>query len=132
LGGRTKIKAARSILAIPQTHRAPSPATCQARIAVDGITKTAPLKVTADPCGNAAQADLETQLAFALRVRGDISRLTDQVNRIRSVREHVQARAKLLEPRKSEGAVADLLKLSEEVVKSRVSAKRDGRAPCTP
>jgi hypothetical protein len=86
------------------------------RVTVDGITKTAPLKVTADPRGNVAQADLEAQLAFALRVRDDISRLTDQVNRIRSVREQVQARAKSLVPRKSEGAVADLLNLSEEVV----------------
>jgi hypothetical protein len=84
---------------------------------VDGTTKTAPLKVSADPRGNVAQADLEAQLAFALRVRDDISRLTDQVNRLRSIREQVQARAKALEPRKSEGSVADLLKLSEEIAK---------------
>jgi hypothetical protein len=61
------------------------------------------LTVAADPRGNAAQSDLEAQLAFALRVRDDISKLTDQVNRIRSVREQVQGRAKSLEARRSEG-----------------------------
>jgi hypothetical protein len=52
-----------------------------------------------------------------LRVRDDISRLTDLVNRVRSVREQLQSRAKALEARKAEGGVADLLKNSDVVVK---------------
>jgi photosystem II stability/assembly factor-like uncharacterized protein len=115
--GARKIKGAKIDTGDPATGPRAIPGSYQVRLTVDGTTRTALLIVTADPRGNAAQSDLEAQLAFALRVRDDISKLTDQVNRIRSVREQVQGRAKSLEARKSEGAVADLLKYSEEIAK---------------
>ncbi len=115
--GARKIKNAKIDTGDPATGPRAIPGTYQVRLTVDGTTKTAPLKVVADPRGNAAQSDLETQLSFALRVRDDISKVTDLVNRIRSVREQLQARAKSLEPRKLEGSVADLLKYSEEMIK---------------
>jgi len=71
-----------------------------------------------------SQADLEAQLAFALRVRDDISKLSGLVTSIRSVKEQLQARAKALEPRKTEPPVAELLKASDEVIK-RLDALED-------
>ena len=75
------------------------PGTYTVRLTVAGKTLTAPLKVVPDPRGTPPQADLEAQVAFALRVRDDISRLTELVNQLRSVREQLQARDKALEPR---------------------------------
>ena len=62
-------------------------------------------------------ADLDAQLAHALRVRDDVSRLTSLVNNLRSVKEQLRARAKALEPRKSEPGVSDLLKSSDDVIR---------------
>jgi len=94
------------------------------RLTVDGKTETVPLKVTADPRGTVSQADLDAQLAFALRVRDDISKLSGLVTSIRSVKEQLQARAKTLEPRKAEPPVAELLKASDEVTK-KIDALED-------
>lgn len=70
-----------------------------------------------DPRGDLPQQDLETQAAFAIRVRDDISRLTDLVNQIRSVRDQLKARNTALDPQKSNAGVADLIKSSEAVLK---------------
>jgi photosystem II stability/assembly factor-like uncharacterized protein len=95
------------------------PGTYTVQLSVDGKTQRAPLRIVADPRGlsNLDQTTLETQLAFALRVRDDISKLTDLVNEVRSVHEQLDARTKVLEARKGELPVADLLKSSEDVVR---------------
>jgi hypothetical protein len=49
-------------------------------------------------------------------VRDDVSKLTSLVNNLRSVKEQLRARAKALEPRKSEPGVTDLLKTSEDII----------------
>ncbi|MEO5894254.1 MAG: hypothetical protein ABIS06_00955, partial [Vicinamibacterales bacterium] len=95
---------------------APGPYTV--RLTVGGKTQTTPLKVVADPRGTVSQADLDAQLAFALRVRDDISKLSGLVASIRSVKEQLTARAKALEPRKAEPAVGELLKVSDQVIKN--------------
>jgi hypothetical protein len=59
---------------------------------------------------------LEAQAAFGLRVRDDISRLTDLVNQLRSIRDQLKARNTALDARKSEQGVADLLKASDAVI----------------
>ncbi len=115
--GARKIKGGKIDTGDPSNGPRAVPGTYQVRLTVDGKTATSPLKIVADPRGSAPQSDLESQLTFSLRVRDDISKLTDLVNRVRSVREQLQARAKSLEARKSEGAVADLLKNAEVVVK---------------
>jgi hypothetical protein len=115
--GARKIRGGKIDTGDPATGPRAIPGTYQVRLSVDGTTRTASLRVTADPRGNTVQSDLEAQLSFALRVRDDVSKLTDLVNRIRSVRDQLQARSKALQPRKSEGAVADLLKYCEEVIK---------------
>ena len=71
-----------------------------------------------------AQADLDAQLAFALRVRDGISRLTGLVNSLRSVKEQLAARAKALDGRKTEPDISALLKASDTLVK-KVEALED-------
>ena len=115
--GARKIKGGKIDTGDPSTGPRAVPGAYQVRLTVGGKTLTSPLRVVADPRGSAPQSDLEAQLAFALRVRDDISKLTDLVNKVRSVRDQIRARVKALEPRKSEGAVADLLKQSEVVAK---------------
>jgi photosystem II stability/assembly factor-like uncharacterized protein len=87
------------------------------RLTVDGRTQNAPLRIVADPRGSAPQSVLEAQLAHALRVRNDVSKVTGLVNDLRSVKDQLQARAKALEGRKSEAPVADLLKASDAVIR---------------
>ncbi len=115
--GARKIKGAKIDTGDPSNGPRAVPGTYQVRLTIDGKTATSQVKIVPDPRGSAPQSDLESQLTFSLRVRDDISKLTDLVNRVRSIREQLQARAKSLEPRKSEGAVADLLKNAEVVVK---------------
>jgi photosystem II stability/assembly factor-like uncharacterized protein len=80
------------------------------RLTTAGKTLTQPLTIVPDPREKASQADLEAQLAFALRVRDAITKLTGVVDALRSVKDQLAARKKALEPRKSESGVAELLK----------------------
>jgi hypothetical protein len=73
--------------------------------------------VIPDPRGSTSQAELEAQLAHALRVRDDVSKLTGLVNDVRSVKDQLRARAQALEPRKAEAGVTGLLKASDDVAK---------------
>jgi hypothetical protein len=63
-------------------------------------------------------ADLQAQLTLALQVRDDISRLTDMVELIRSVRTQLQARVETL---KNDPKAADLVKNAKALM-----AKLDG------
>ena len=87
------------------------------RLTVDGKTKNSPLRIVADPRGGVSPSELDAQLTHALRVRNDISKLTELVNALRSVKDQLRSRARALEVRKSEPGVADLLKTSEHLVK---------------
>jgi photosystem II stability/assembly factor-like uncharacterized protein len=115
--GARKIKGGKIDTGDPSEGPRAVPGQYQIRLTADGTTRTAAVTVVADPRGSAPAGDLDAQLTFALRVRNDISKLTDLVNRLRSVREQLQARSKSLDPRKNEGGVADLLKNSEVVIK---------------
>jgi photosystem II stability/assembly factor-like uncharacterized protein len=122
--GAKKIRGGKIDTGDPASGPMAVPGNYTVRLTVDGKTLTTPLKVTADPRGTVPQAELETQLAFALRVRDDISKLSGLVGSIRSVKEQLTARAKALEPRKAEPAVAELLKASDDVIK-RIDALED-------
>jgi hypothetical protein len=82
-----------------------------------GQTLTAPIRVVVDPRGDLPQQDLEAQAAFALKVRDDISRVTDLVNELRSVRDQLKARTSALDARKNETGVAELIKASDAAIK---------------
>jgi hypothetical protein len=93
------------------------PGSYTVRLTVDGKTLTSPLVIKPDPRGDAPQTDLEAQLAYGLRVRDDVSKLTGLVNDLRSVKAQLKARAEALEPRKTESEIAELLKSSDAIVK---------------
>jgi photosystem II stability/assembly factor-like uncharacterized protein len=112
--GARKIKNGRIDTGDPIVGPRAAPGTYTVKLTAGGKTQTAPLTVVADPRGDLPQADLEAQTVFALRVRDDISRLTDNVNQLRSVQEQLKARSGALQSRKSEPGVADLIKESEE------------------
>ena len=116
--GATKIKGGKIDTGDPIEGPRALPGPYTARLTVDGKTENSPLRVIADPRGEgASRADLEAQLAHALRVRNDVSRLTELVNGLRSVKDQVRSRAKALELRKSEPGMADLLKSSDDIIK---------------
>ena len=116
--GATKIKGGKIDTGDPIEGPRALPGPYTARLTVDGKTENSPLRVIADPRGEGApRADLEAQLAHALRVRNDVSRLTELVNGLRSVKDQLRSRAKALELRKSEPGMADLLKSSDDIIK---------------
>jgi hypothetical protein len=115
--GAKKIRGAKIDTGDPARGPRAVPGNYTVRLTVDGKALTAPLKVEADPRGTVAQSDLDAQLAFALRVRDDVSRLTGLVNSIRSVKEQLTARNKALERRKAEPEIGALMKVSEEAIK---------------
>ena len=75
------------------------PGTYTVRLTVGGQSRTAPLEVRPDPRSVAPAADLEAQLALALRLRDDLARLARAVEDLRAVREQLRARARVLEGR---------------------------------
>jgi photosystem II stability/assembly factor-like uncharacterized protein len=115
--GAKKIKGGKIDTGDPAEGPRAVPGPYTVRMTVDGRTHNAPLRVVPDPRGEPAAADVEAQVAFALRVRDDISKLTQLVEQVRSVREQLQARAKTLDTRRGERGIADLLDKSGAAVK---------------
>jgi hypothetical protein len=68
------------------------PGTYTARLTVDGQAYSTPVEVRLDPRVAVSRADLEEQLAFALLLREDLTRLSGIVRDLRSVRGQVEAR----------------------------------------
>jgi photosystem II stability/assembly factor-like uncharacterized protein len=82
------------------------PGTYTAKLTVDGTTLETPITVLPDPRLHVAAPDLQAQLALSLQIRDDISRLTDVVVSIRSIRKQLQERVDAL---KSNPKAADLV-----------------------
>jgi hypothetical protein len=115
--GAAKIKGGKIDTGDPIDGPRAVPGPYTVRLTVDGKTQTTPLQILPDPRGGVSQADLEAQVAHALRVRNDVTKLTSLVNDLRSVKEQLKARSKALEPRKDESGVTDLLKASDDVIR---------------
>jgi hypothetical protein len=93
-----------------------APGTYTVRITGAGQTVTAPIRVVPDPRGDARADDLAAQTALAVRVRDDISKVTDIVTELRSVRDQLKARTLALDSRKDEERLAPLLKESRAAI----------------
>ncbi|HEX9167061.1 MAG TPA: hypothetical protein VF862_14205, partial [Gemmatimonadales bacterium] len=94
------------------------PGTYSLRMIVGRDTATATAEVRPDPRDGTSQADREAQLAFALEVRDQISRVTGLVERLRQLQAQLGARADAL------GARAD----AAELVAAARSARARARA----
>ena len=115
--GARKIKGGKIDTGDPAEGPLAVPGPYTVRLTVDGRTLNSPLRVVPDPGGGATQAEIEAQVAFALRVRDDISKLTRLVDQLRSVREQLQGRARTLEGRKAQHGISELLDKSSAAVK---------------
>jgi photosystem II stability/assembly factor-like uncharacterized protein len=114
--GATKIKDAKIDTGDPSEGPRVAPGMYTVRLTVDGKSQTSPVRVVPDPRGDLAQADLEAQTAFGVRVRDDVSKVTALVAEVRSVRDQLKARIAALEPRKSDPDVAALIAASQSAV----------------
>ena len=100
-------------LGYPLVGPAALPGTYTVRLTVDGKTATAPLKVLPDPRSAVSPRDLEAQLAFALEVRDEVTRLTRMVRRLQSVKKQLAARNELLA---EESGAAELVSGSKDLI----------------
>jgi photosystem II stability/assembly factor-like uncharacterized protein len=114
--GARKIKGGKIDTGDPEQGPRVAPGTYTIRITAAGQTLTAPIRVLADPRGDAPADELAAQAALAVRVRDDISKVTDLVERVRSVRDQLKARNVALEGRKDEERLAPLFKESEAAI----------------
>jgi hypothetical protein len=91
--GATKIKGAKIDSGDPSEGPMVLPGTYTARLTVDGQSYTTPVEVRLDPRVSVSPADLEEQLAFALELRDELTRLAAAVHGLRAVREQAKDRA---------------------------------------
>jgi hypothetical protein len=111
--GARAIKNAKLDAGSPREGPLALPGAYTARLKVNGQTFDTKFTVTADPRRAVRTADLEAQLAVALMVRDDVSRLTDMVESIRSMRTQLQERANAL---KDTPAAAGLVKNAQALI----------------
>jgi hypothetical protein len=89
------------------------PGTYTVKLTVDGQTETTTLRVLPDPRVEVSQEDLQKQLDFSLAIRDAISRLTRDVEQIRSVRKQLSERNDLL---KGNQEAEPLIESSQELI----------------
>jgi photosystem II stability/assembly factor-like uncharacterized protein len=96
----------------PETGPLALPGRYTVKLIVDDRTFTAPLEITPDPRVRIAAAELADQVRLALAVRDDFNRLSDAVERLRSVRKQIADRNALL---KGNAAAQPLVKAATEL-----------------
>lgn len=125
--GATPIKKAKADQGEPKVGPMVLPGAYTARLTVEGKTYSSPLEVKFDPRmqrdGNGpaardeiARADMEgieAQIKLALQVRDDITRISNAVERLRTVRKQLAERNELL---KDNPSASELAKASKDLV----------------
>jgi hypothetical protein len=94
--GATKIKGTKIDAGDPGTGPLVLPGRYTLRLRVGGESLTTLLEVRLDPRVSVARGDLEAQLAMALALRDDLTRLAASVHQLRAVREQVGTRVALV------------------------------------
>jgi hypothetical protein len=90
--GAAKIEGAKIDSGDPGEGPMALPGAYTLRLVVDGQSFATPVEVRLDPRVTVSRPDLEEQLAFALALREDLSRLSSTVRDLRAVREQVKGR----------------------------------------
>ena len=114
--GARKIKNGKIDTGDPADGPRAAPGTYTVRLTAGGKTLSAPLKIVADPRGDLPPDAIAQQVAFGLRVRDDVSKVTDVVNQLRSVRDQLKARNEALASRRTENGIADLMKQGDAAI----------------
>jgi photosystem II stability/assembly factor-like uncharacterized protein len=91
-----------------------------ARLTVDGETYQQPLEILLDPKSTGTEADIRATVNLQLRIREDINRVSDMVNRIEWIRKQLDDMQKMF---KTQPAKPDLLKAAEEIDKKMQSVE---------
>ncbi len=97
--GATAIKKAKVDMGKPKDGPLVLPGVYTVRLTVDGQSFSTRLVVQADPRVPLSESDLKEQLAFALKLRDDITKLSEIVHQIRSIRTQFEAHRELLKDR---------------------------------
>ncbi|HND22354.1 MAG TPA: hypothetical protein PLB18_23485, partial [Acidobacteriota bacterium] len=108
--GAKLIKGAKVDAGTPKVGPTAVPGTYTLRLLVDGKTLTTTLVIKPDPRVQLTQAQLVEQLQFALKIRDDISTLTETVEQLRSLKQQLDARCQLL---KDTEKAAELVKAAK-------------------
>jgi hypothetical protein len=95
--GAVKIKKAKVDAGEPLAGPLVLPGTYTLRLTVDGKTLTTKAEVLPDPRVHVPLDELKEQLQLALAIRDSISRLSGDVERLRSIRTQLRARSTLLQ-----------------------------------
>lgn len=111
--GATFIKGAKIDSGDPKEGPLVSPGAYIVKLTVEGKTLTQRVTVKPDPRVQLTQAELDEQLKFALALREDISRLSQTVMRLRSVKGQITSRKELW---KDHAKTEPLIKMSEELI----------------
>jgi photosystem II stability/assembly factor-like uncharacterized protein len=112
--GATKIERAKLDSGDPGEGPMVVPGRYTAKLTVDGRSYTTPVEARLDPRLSVPPADLEEQVAFALALRDDLTRLSGIVHELRSVREQVEARSA---PLRGSSAAVPLVEAADALVR---------------
>jgi hypothetical protein len=118
--GARKIKNAKLDSGAPEHGPLVVPGTYTLRLTAGGETTTTKVRVLPDPRVHVSDADRAAQFAFVVAVRDDVSRVTDMVNGLRSVREQLQARRSVLGS--GTGTNHDTFKQAADALIARIDA----------
>jgi photosystem II stability/assembly factor-like uncharacterized protein len=86
-----------------------APGTYSVRLKVDGHPYSQPLTVLADPRSPGSDADIELSVKTLLRIRDDISRVSDTVNQIEWLRKQLEVVESMLRPPKKRDKPAPII-----------------------
>ena len=86
-----------------------APGAYSVRMKVDGRSYTEPLNVLADPHSPGAPADIALSVKTLLKIRDDISRVSDTVNRMEWLRKQIEVVESMLRPEKKQDKPAPVI-----------------------
>jgi hypothetical protein len=112
--GAKRIQGAKIDWGSPEVGPLVVPGAYTVRITADGRSLTTPVRVLPDPRAKVSQADLEAQVQFVLKVRDAMTRLTEMVESLRSIRRQLADRQALL---KDDVRAKELVAASEALIK---------------
>ncbi len=109
------------------------PGQYQARLTVGDTTRTVPFEIRKDPHVAATQEDLDAQFDLLLKIRDQLTRTSEGINRLRDVRAQVEGWEKRIEGREDAEGVRTaatalkktLTEIEEELIQVRSKALED-------